>query len=446
MKKMKKNRSYTRMLALGFGLIILAGALLLSLPVSSKSGTWTPFLNALFTSTSATCVTGLVVADTYRHWSLFGQLVILGQIQIGGLGFITIGAYLNILLKKRIGLRGRTAIHESVSTLEIAGVVRLVKKIIQGTLLFELCGALLLMIRFIPQFGVGRGIYFGIFHSVSAFCNAGFDLMGIRENYSSLTAYEGDALVNLTIMALILIGGAGFLVWDDFARNRFRVKKYMLHTKIVLSASAVLVFGGAALFWILENDGLFAGMTVKQKALGALFAAVTPRTAGFNTTDLAGMSEASKLLNMLLMFIGGGSGSTAGGVKITTFVVMLFSAGATIRRTPGVNIFGRRLEEDAVRRASAIVMCNITLIFVVSLLLLALQPLAFTDVFTETISAMSTVGLSTGITRELVPLSKVALILLMYCGRLGSLSFALVFAQRSIVPPVQQPVEKIVVG
>lgn len=446
MKKMKKNRSYTRMLALGFGLIILAGALLLSLPVSSKSGTWTPFLNALFTSTSATCVTGLVVADTYRHWSLFGQLVILGQIQIGGLGFITIGAYLNILLKKRIGLRGRTAIHESVSTLEIAGVVRLVKKIIQGTLLFELCGALLLMIRFIPQFGVGRGIYFGIFHSVSAFCNAGFDLMGIRESYSSLTAYEGDALVNLTIMALILIGGAGFLVWDDFARNRFRVKKYMLHTKIVLSASAVLVFGGAALFWILENDGLFAGMTVKQKALGALFAAVTPRTAGFNTTDLAGMSEASKLLNMLLMFIGGGSGSTAGGVKITTFVVMLFSAWATIRRTPGVNIFGRRLEEDAIRRASAIVMCNITLIFVVSLLLLALQPLGFTDVFTETVSAMSTVGLSTGITRELVPLSKVALILLMYCGRLGSLSFALVFAQRSIVPPVQQPVEKIVVG
>lgn len=446
MKKMKKNRSYTRMLALGFGLIILAGALLLSLPVSSKSGTWTPFLNALFTSTSATCVTGLVVADTYRHWSLFGQLVILGQIQIGGLGFITIGAYLNILLKKRIGLRGRTAIHESVSTLEIAGVVRLVKKIIQGTLLFELCGALLLMIRFIPQFGVGRGIYFGIFHSVSAFCNAGFDLMGIRESYSSLTAYEGDALVNLTIMALILIGGAGFLVWDDFARNRFRVKKYMLHTKIVLSASAVLVFGGAALFWMLENDGLFAGMTLKQKALGALFAAVTPRTAGFNTTDLAGMSEASKLLNMLLMFIGGGSGSTAGGVKITTFVVMLFSAWATIRRTPGVNIFGRRLEEDAVRRASAIVMCNITLIFVVSLLLLALQPLGFTDVFTETVSAMSTVGLSTGITRDLVPLSKVALILLMYCGRLGSLSFALVFAQRSIVPPVQQPVEKIVVG
>ena len=446
MKKMKKNRSYTRMLALGFGLIILAGALLLSLPVSSKSGTWTPFLNALFTSTSATCVTGLVVADTYRHWSLFGQLVILGQIQIGGLGFITIGAYLNILLKKRIGLRGRTAIHESVSTLEIAGVVRLVKKIIQGTLLFELCGALLLMIRFIPQFGVGRGIYFGIFHSVSAFCNAGFDLMGIRESYSSLTAYEGDALVNLTIMALILIGGAGFLVWDDFARNRFRVKKYMLHTKIVLSASAVLVFGGAALFWILENDGLFAGMTLKQKALGALFAAVTPRTAGFNTTDLAGMSEASKLLNMLLMFIGGGSGSTAGGVKITTFVVMLFSAWATIRRTPGVNIFGRRLEEDAVRRASAIVMCNITLILAVSLLLLALQPLGFTDVFTETVSAMSTVGLSTGITRELVPLSKVALILLMYCGRLGSLSFALVFAQRSIVPPVQQPVEKIVVG
>lgn len=446
MKKMKKNRSDTRKLAQGFGLIILLGAFLLTLPISSRDGSWTPFLSAIFTSTSATCVTGLVVVDTYRHWSLFGQLVILALIQIGGLGFITIGAYINILLKKKIGLRGRNAIHESVSTLELAGVVRLVKKIIQGTLLFELAGALLLMIRFIPEFGVARGIYFGIFHSISAFCNAGFDLMGIRESYSSLVAYEGDALVNLTIMALILIGGAGFLVWDDFARNGFRFRKYLLHTKIVLTASAILVFGGALLFGIFENNGLFAGMTVKEKVLGAVFASVTPRTAGFNTIDLAGMSGASKLLNMLLMFIGGGSGSTAGGIKITTAVVMVLSAWATIRRTPGVNIFGRRLEEDAVRRASAIVMCNTLLILSASMLLLALQPLKFTDVFTETISAMSTVGLSTGLTRELVPLSRVALILLMYCGRLGSLSFALVFAQRSIVPPVQQPVEKIVVG
>lgn len=446
MNRKKKGGSYTRSLALGFAIIILAGALLLMLPIASRERTWTPFLNTLFTATSATCVTGLIVADTYQHWSLFGQLIILALIQTGGLGFITIGAYINVLLKKKIGLRSRTAIHESISTIEIAGVVRLVMKIVKGTLLFEGVGAVLLAIRFVPKFGIVRGIYFGIFHSISAFCNAGFDLMGIREAYSSLTAYEGDVLINLTIMALILIGGAGFLVWDDFIRNKLHFKKYLLHTKIVLVASAVLVFGGAVLFFIFEKDGLFADMTLKEQILASLFASVTPRTAGFNTTDLGAMSNASKLLTMLLMFVGGGSGSTAGGVKITTAVVMILMAWATIRRTPGVNIFGRRLEEDSVRRASAIVTCNTLLIMVASLLILALQPLDFADLFLETVSAMSTVGLSTGITRQLVPLSKVILIILMYCGRLGSLTFALVFAQRSVVPPVQQPAEKIVVG
>ena len=446
MKKMKKKGSYTRALAAGFGLIILAGALILMTPAASRSGQWTPFLDALFTAASATCVTGLVIADTYQHWNLFGQLVILLLIQIGGLGFITIGAYISVLFKKKIGLRGRTAIHESVSTLELAGVVRLVVQIMKGTFLFEMTGALLLSVRFVPQFGWARGIYFGIFHSVSAFCNAGFDLMGVREPYSSLCFYEGDVLVNLTVIALILLGGLGFLVWDDFWRNRFHFKRYMLHSKVVLAASGVLVAGGAVLFFLVERNGLFAGMSAKETALGALFAAVTPRTAGFNTTDLAKMGNAGRLLTMILMFIGGGSGSTAGGVKLTTAVVMVFSAWATIRRTPGVNIFGRRMEEDVIRRASAIVVCNFLLILAASLWIFAVQPLDFSDVFLETVSAMSTVGHSTGTTRLLLPASKAAVILLLYCGRLGSLTFALVFAQRRVVPPVQQPVEKIVVG
>lgn len=446
MKKRLGNLNATGKLAVGFGLIILAGTFVLMLPFSSRSGSWTSFLNALFTATSATCVTGLVVVDTYQYWSLFGQLVILILIQVGGLGFITLGAYLSVILKKKIGLKERTAIHESISTIEIAGVVRMVKRIVQGTFLFELTGAVLLSIRFIPEFGWGRGIYFGIFHSVSAFCNAGFDLMGIREAYSSLTAYEGDALVNLTIMGLILVSGIGFLVWDDFYRNGFHYKKYLLHTKIMLAASFVLVFGGAILFYLFENNGLFAGMTLKEKALGALFCSVSPRTAGFNTTDLAGLGNASKLLTMLLMFVGGGSGSTAGGIKVTTAVVMVFTAVATIGKTQGVNIFKRRLEEDVVRRASAIVTYNGILILIVSMIILAIQPFSFTDVFMETFSAMGTVGLSTGITRQLLPVSKVLLILLMYFGRLGSLTFALVFAQRRVVPPVQQPVEKIVVG
>lgn len=446
MKNRKGKTNPTSMLATGFALIILIGTLILMLPICARERTWTSFLDALFTATSATCVTGLVVADTYQHWSLFGQLVILVLIQIGGLGFITIGAYLSVLLKKKIGLKERTAIHESISTIEIAGVVRMVKRIVQGALLFEGIGAVLLSIRFVPEFGWARGIYFGIFHSVSAFCNAGFDLMGIREPYSSLTAYESDALVNLTIMGLILVSGIGFLVWDDFYRNKFHYRKYLLHTKIMIWASVILVFGSAALFFVFEKNGLFAGMTMKEKLLGALFAAISPRTAGFNTTDLGGLSDASKLLTMLLMFIGGGSGSTAGGIKVTTAVVMVLTAAATIGRTQGVNVFGRRLEEDVVRRASAIVMYNGTLIFAVSMIILALQPLSFTDVFMETFSAMGTVGLSTGITRNLLPVSKVLLILLMYFGRLGSLTFALVFAQRRIVPPVQQPVEKIVVG
>lgn len=446
MKKRKGKANPTGMLAVGFALIILMGTLILMLPISARSGGWTSFLNALFTATSATCVTGLVVVDTYQHWNLFGQLVILCLIQIGGLGFITLGAYLSVLLKKKIGLKERTAIHESISTIEIAGVVRMVKRIVQGTFLFELIGAVLLSIRFVPRFGWARGIYFGIFHSISAFCNAGFDLMGIQEAYSSLTAYEGDVLVNLTIMGLILVSGIGFLVWDDFYRNKFHYKKYLLHTKIMLWASVILVFGSATLFFLFENNGLLAGMSAKDKVLGALFSAISPRTAGFNTTDLAGMSDASKLLTMILMFIGGGSGSTAGGIKVTTAVVMVLTAIATIGRTQGVNVFGRRLEEDVVRRASAIVMYNGVLILAVSMVMMALQPLSFTDVFMETFSAMGTVGLSTGITRQLVPLSRVLLILMMYFGRLGSLTFALVFAQRRIVPPVQQPVEKIVVG
>lgn len=446
MKKRLQKLPPGRQLAVGFALIILVGAGFLSLPAASRSGEATPFLDALFTATSATCVTGLIVADTYSHWNLFGQLVILALIQVGGLGFITIGAYISVLLKKKIGLQSRTTIHESINTIELAGVVRLVKKIVAGTALVELAGAVLLMIRFIPEFGLIRGIYFGIFHSISAFCNAGFDLMGIRESYSSLTAYENDVLINLTVMALILIGGIGFLVWDDFLRNRFRFRKYLLHSKIMLISSVLLVFGGAVLFYLFEKDGLLAGMNARETVLGALFMSVTPRTAGMNTTDLAQMGNAGRFLTMLFMFIGGGPGSTAGGAKITTVVVMLLTAAATIRGSHGVNIFGRRLEEDAVRKASAIVTCNLVLTILGSFVLLGQQELAFTDVMLETFSAMNTVGLSTGITRQLLPASKIVLILLMYCGRLGSLTFALVFAQRKSVPPVQLPAEKIVVG
>lgn len=416
------------------------------MPFSTRNGEGMPFLDALFTATSATCVTGLIVADTYQNWTIAGQLILLFLIQIGGLGFMTIGVYIAVLLKKKIGLKEREALHESVNTIEVAGVVRLTKKIIQGTLLIEGIGAVLLMIRFIPQKGVLKGIYYGIFHSISAFCNAGFDLMGDVEAYASLTAYNGDALVNITIMLLIVTGGIGFIVWDDIYRNKWHFKKYLLHSKIVLSITAILIFGGAILFFALEYNHLFNGMTGTEKVLSSLFCSVTARTAGFNTVDVASLSNGSKLLTILLMFIGGSSGSTAGGIKTTTFVVVLCFALAMVRRSPGANIYGRRLDEETIKKANAVIIINMGLALLATIIIFSVQTLPFEDVLLETFSAIGTVGMSTGITRELTNVSKIAIILLMYFGRVGSLSFAIAFTQKKIVPPVQQPVEKIVVG
>lgn len=445
MKKQKRKMPQTRALALGFAAIILAGTLLLMMPFATRDG-HVSFLNALFTATSATCVTGLVVADTYQNWTLFGQLVILGLIQIGGIGFMTIGVYVAVLLKKKIGLKEREFLHESVSTLEVAGVVRLTKRIVQGTVFFELVGAVLLAIRFVPAKGVLKGIYYSVFHSVSAFCNAGFDLMGDTESYSSFVSYEGDVLVNLTLMALILIGGIGFIVWDDIYRNRLNFRRYLLHSKIVLLMTLFLTAAGTVLFLVVERGGVLSGMNGVERLMGAMFASVTPRTAGFNTTDVGAMTGAGKLLTILLMFIGGSPGSTAGGIKTTTFAVMILSALATIRNSYGTNIFRRRLEEDVIKRASTVFTINLTLAVTAAVILVALQPLPLDDVLVEVVSAISTVGMSSGITRELCALSRVVIIFLMYCGRLGSLTFALSFARKKDVPPVQQPAEKIVVG
>lgn len=442
----KKNHSTTRTVAFGFALIILIGAGLLTLPISVRSGE-PDFFTALFTATSATCVTGLAVADTYTHWTAFGQMVIFCLIQIGGLGFMTVGVYISIILNKKIGLQQRENLHESVNTLELAGVVRLVKYIVQGTFCIELIGAALLAIRFIPQFGVKTGIFFSVFHAVSAFCNGGFDLMGINEEYSSLVAYEGDVLVNLVIATLIIIGGIGFVVWDDIARNKWHFKKYLLHTKIVLTMTIGLTVVGTILFLLFENNQLFAGMTPVEKFLGALFSSVTPRTAGFNTVDTAALTDASKLLTMILMFIGGSPGSTAGGAKTTTIVVMVCYAAAMLRNREDINLFNRRLTQDEVKKANAIFVINLTLSLAAAMIIMANQSeLALSDVLFEVLSATGTVGMTTGITRALSTVSRMVIIFLMYCGRLGSLSFALVFAQKKTLDTVRQPQEKIIVG
>lgn len=447
----KKNKSIekkstTRLIASGFALIILVGALLLTMPVSNRSGQGN-FLNSLFTATSATCVTGLVVADTYQNWTTFGQVIILCLIQVGGLGFLTLGAFISVLLKKRIGLQQREQLHESVNTLEIAGVVRLVKKIVVGTVIIELTGAILLAFRFIPRFGVARGIYFSVFHAVSAFCNGGFDLMGVTEEYSSLVAFEGDVVVNLVIVTLILVGGIGFIVWDDVMRNKWHFHKYLLHSKIVIATTLILTVVGTILFLFTENQASFAGMSPLEKLLGALFSSVTPRTAGFNTVDTAALSNAGKIITIVMMFIGGSPGSTAGGVKTTSIVVLLFYAGAMVLNREDINLFGRRLTEDVVKKANAVVIINFSLAIIAAVIIMTLQPLLnFEDVIFEVLSAIGTVGMTTGVTRSMCAASRIVLIVLMYCGRLGSLSFALIFAQKKTSASVRQPQEKIIVG
>ena len=431
-KKIAAKKSTTRQIAFGFAMIILAGTLLLSLPIANRSGHGDP-LSALFTATSATCVTGLVVADTYQNWTIFGQLVILCMIQVGGLGFMTIGAYISVLLKKRIGLKERERLQESVNTLEIAGVVRLVKKIVQGALCIEGLGAVLLAFRFVPRFGAARGIYFAVFHAISAFCNGGFDLMGVDEAYSSLVAFEGDIVVNLVVVTLILVGGIGFIVWDDVARHKWHFRKYLLHSKIVLTTTLVLTAAGTVLFLVTEDQAAFAGMGPLERFLGALFSSVTPRTAGFNSP--------------LMMFIGGSPGSTAGGVKTTSMIVLLFYAVAMVLNREDINLFGRRLTDEVVKKANAVVVINATLTIIATIVIMALQPLLnFEDVLFEVLSAIGTVGMTVGITRDLNIISQVIIIVLMYCGRLGSLSFALVFAQKSASASVRQPQEKIIVG
>ena len=351
-----------QIIALGFFVMIAAGTALLMLPFATASGESASFADAVFTATSASCVTGLVVQDTGTYWSLFGQLVILCLIQIGGLGFMTVATMFSLLMRRRIGLREREMMVTSTSAAHIAGILGLTKEIIIGTMIFEGVGALLLAIRFVPMLGVGTGLYYSVFHAVSGFCNAGFDLLGgISGKYASFVDFSDDTLVNLTLMALIVTGGLGFLVWDDLRKNRFKFRRLCLHSKIVLVVSAVLVFGGAALFMIFERNNLNAGVGVKESILTSLFASVTARTAGFNTVDIASMSAGSKLLTIVLMFIGGSSGSTAGGIKTTTIAAIAIFSYAGIRRKTEAGIFGRRLSDDTLKKANGVLFTNLFL-------------------------------------------------------------------------------------
>ncbi|MGN8913752.1 TrkH family potassium uptake protein [Anaerofustis butyriciformans] len=447
MNILKRKLTYTQIIALGFFLIILTGGILLTLPISSRSGEFTPFLNAIFTATSATCVTGLVVYDTFTHWSLFGQIVIICMIQIGGIGFMTIITMLSIFLKRKIGLNERKLLMQSAGSIQIGGVVALILRIIKGTIFFEGIGAILLSIRFIPEMGFLRGIYNAVFHAVSAFCNAGFDLMGRFEKFSSLTRYSDDILVNLTIMSLIVIGGIGFIVWSDIIKFKFNFKKYELHSKIVLTATASLIIVGALVFFIFESqNGVLANSSVKESILVSLFQSVTPRTAGFNTINWADITQGTSLFTIFLMLVGGSPGSTAGGMKTTTLVVLIMSAVASSRQQNGITIFKRKLDGETVKQASAVFTLYFMGFLIGSMLLCYFEISSALAIMFEVSSAIGTVGSSMGLTTTLCSASKVVIIILMYAGRVGALTLMLTLSAKKKTAPIERPTEKILVG
>ncbi|MBQ8208149.1 MAG: Trk family potassium uptake protein [Clostridia bacterium] len=443
---MKSRLSYVQVIALGYAIMILIGTLLLMMPFATADGEGAAFTDALFTVTSASCVTGLVPVDTGTYWSFAGQVIIIALIQIGGLGFITIATLFMMLMRRRIGLREKELMIESINSSNIGGILRLTKKIIIGTLIFEGAGAVILTARFAQDFSFGKALWFGIFHSISSFCNAGFDLLGQIEPYSSLMHYSSDIVVTVTVMLLIVIGGIGFLVWDDILRNGIRFKRYSFHTKLVLITTGVLIFGGALLIFIFERNASNAGLPLGEQILASFFGSVSARTAGMNVTDTAAFSNATKLINVILFFIGGSSGSTAGGIKTTTFAVLIIHAVSSMKGNAHTSVLGRRISDDAVKKAITVAVTNLSLALIGTFIITAVQPLELGDVLFETFSAIGTVGMTTGITRDLTALSSYVIIFLMYLGRVGSISFAAAMLRKKAPPNISAPTEEIIIG
>ena len=427
---------------LGFLLVILLGAVLLSLPLSARNRQATPFSDALFTAASALCVTGLVVRDTATWWSGFGKAVILVLIQVGGLGVATVATFLTAAAGKRIGLRQRSVLREAVAAPQLGGIMKYLRFILAATLLTEAAGALALFPVFAGEYGPGRGLAFAVFHAVSAFCNAGFDLMGERAAFSSLTAYRASVPVNLVVMLLIILGGLGFQTLDDLRTHGVHLRRYRLQSKLALSVSAVLILAPALAFYILEYPGLPGG----ERVLSALFQSVTARTAGFNTTDYTDMSETGRLLTILLMLIGGSPGSTAGGMKTTTIAVLCLSAAAVFRRRERETAFGRSIPKDTLRAAAAILAAYLTLFLTASAVLCWVESLPLLSAMFEAASAIGTVGLSLGVTPGLGLLSKLLLIFLMYFGRVGGLTLIFAAVPNKLTPAAGYPEEAVNVG
>ena len=418
MEILKRKLSSFQIILLGFAGVILLGALILTLPISSKSHEWTSFIDALFTSTSAVCVTGLIVFDTATHWTIFGQSVILLLIQIGGMGVVTIAVSLAVASGKKIGLFSRETMKNAISAPNVSGIVRLTGFIIKGTLLIEMIGALIMLPVFCTDYGA-EGIWMAVFHSVSAFCNAGFDIMGTKSGeFTSLTHYSAQPVINITIMLLIIIGGIGFLVWEDICKRKWRIREYRTQSKLVLIVTAALIVLPAAYFFFFECGDLPVG----ERILASLFQSVTPRTAGFNTINFTAISDTGLYLMIILMLIGGSPGSTAGGMKTTTIAVLFSSAFSVFRKKDNAELMKRRIDDETVKTASAVFLMYITLFLAGGMAISTIENLPITSCLYETASAVGTVGLTLGITPTLGSASEMILIMSMFFGRVGGLT------------------------
>ncbi len=422
MNKFYKKINSFQIILLGFIVVVLIGSLLLMLPIASRSGEVTPFRDTSFTAVSAVCVTGLVVKDTAMHWSVFGQAIILVLIQIGGLGVVSVASAFAILMGKRIHLKSRSIMQSAISAPKVGGIVRITKFILKLTIIVELAGAIAMMPTFCSKFGA-KGVWMAIFHSISAFCNAGFDIMGSSKGeFVSLTDFAANPVINIVIMTLIVVGGIGFLVIHDLKENKFRIKRYSLQTKIVLSTTAALIIIPAVILFLSQYGDLPLG----KRILASMFQSITPRTAGFNTMDLGKLSQGNKVVTIMLMLVGGSPGSTAGGMKTTTIAILLVNAFCVLKRSSETEVFKRRIEVEAIRTASALLFFYVVMFTICSALISSIEGIAIGKCMFEVASAIGTVGLSLGITTQIGTISRVILMILMFLGRVGG--FTIIFA------------------
>ena len=443
----RRRLSSSQIILLGFLGVIASGTILLMLPWARAGAGSAPFLDALFTATSATCVTGLITNDTATYWSVFGQTVILCLIQVGGLGVITVAIFITKLSGRKIGLMQRSTMQEAIAAPQMGGIVRMTGFILKMVVVIEALGAAALLPAMIPEFGIVRGIWYAVFHSISSFCNAGFDLMGVKEPYSSLTSYTGDVAVNVIVMVLIVVGDIGFLTWDDVKRNRFHLRRYRMQSKVVLTVTAVLIVLPAVFFYWKEF-GMpgWEDMSVGERILASFFQSVTTRTAGYNTVDLTQLTQSGQMIMILLMLIGGSPGSTAGGMKVTTLAVLFATAVAVFRRRPNAHIFGRRIPNDTAHYAATVLILYLSLFLAGGIFIGCAENMPIVPALFEAASAIATVGVTLGITPDLCAASKVVLIILMFLGRVGGMT--IVYAALSTKHPYvsEFPQEKIMVG